>query len=96
MATSVATFINHPSAQRQLQALVRKYNQATVATLGYKLEITFDTQDSSRHITYTLIMKNSETNHWQLKRVSSTLLGDFEKDFNSMVLLMETNLTTHE
>ena len=67
-----------------------------VAALGYKLEITFDTQDSPRHITYTLIMKNSKTNHWQLKRVSSTLLGDFEKDFNSMVLLMETNLTTHE
>ena len=96
MASSVATFINHASAQRQLQALVQKYNQATVATLGYKLEITFDTQDSPRHITYTLIMKNSKTNHWQLKRVSSTLLGDFEKDFNSIVLLMETNLTTHE
>ena len=96
MASSVATFINHASAQRQLQALVRKYNQATVAALGYKLEITFDTQDSTRHITYTLIMKNSKTNHWQLKRVSSRLLGDFEKDFNSMVILMETNLTTHE
>ena len=96
MASSVATFINHASAQRQLQALVRKYNQATVAALGYKLEITFDTQDSTRHITYTLIMKNSKTNHWQVKRVSSRLLGDFEKDFNSMVMLMETNLSTHE
>ena len=96
MASSVATFINHASAQRQLQALVRKYNQATVPALGYKLEITFDTQDSATHITYTLIMKNSKTNHWQLKRVSSRLLGDFEKDFNSMVMLMETNLSTHE
>ena len=96
MASPVATFINHASAQRQLQALVRKYNQASVAALGYKLEITFDTQNLATHITYTLSLKDTNTNHWQVKRVSSRLLSDFEKDFNSMVILMETNLSTHE
>ena len=96
MASSAATFISHASAQRQLQALVRKYNQASVAALGYKLEITFDTQNLPTHITYTLNMKDTKTNHWQVKRVSSRLLSDFEKDFNSMVILMETNLRTHE
>ena len=96
MASSVATFINHASAQRQLQALVRKYNQASVVALGYKLEITCDTHNPPTHIAYTLNMKDTNTNHWQVKRVSSRLLGDFEKDFNSMVTLMETNLSTHE
>ena len=96
MATGLVTFVTHASAKRQVQALVRKYNQATADTLGYKLEISFDKQESTGHITYTLMMKNINTNHWQVRRVTSSLLSNLQVDFTSMVTFMETNLAGHE
>lgn len=90
-----ATFVSFNSAKRQLQALVRKYNQASVNSLGYKLEIIFGNnhQEYPSIISYTMTMKNIHTNIWEVRRITSALLGDVEQDFRSMVTFMEDKLT---
>ena len=74
------TVITYSAATRQLQALVRKYNQATRTNQGYTLTIAIDKYNSPQVITYTLIMKNDIEDTWEVRRISSTLNNDIQTD----------------
>ena len=50
--------LSYSAATRQLNALVRKYNQATADLLGFKLELFVDKPEKPNVIEYTLIMKS--------------------------------------
>ena len=86
------TVITYSAATRQLQALVRKYNQATRTNQGYTLTIAIDKYNTLQVITYTLIMKNDLDDTWEVRRISSTLNNDIQTDFTEMVTCMEVSL----
>ena len=73
------TVITYSAATRQLQTLVRIYNQATRTNQGYTLTIAIDKYNTPQVITYTLIMKNDIEDTWEVRRISSTLNNDIQK-----------------
>ena len=94
MATPQEKLLNYSTAKRQLLALVRKYNQASVHSLGFELDITFDNQEEPNRIAYTLKMQNTLCNAWEIRTVNSSLLIDLHADFTAMVNFMENQLTS--
>ena len=90
MACSTYTHVTFATAKRQLNALVRKYNQASTNTLGFQLHMSIDKQEEPHVISYTLILKN--TSSWQIRRVTSTLLVDPQIDFVKTVKQMDLEL----
>ena len=56
MANKSAT-MTYSVAKRQLNALVRKYNQGTKTNLGFNLSISVDDYDTPDMINYTLIIE---------------------------------------
>ena len=78
MAENKNTHVTFAAAKRQLNALVRKYNQASTNVLGFQLNISIDKQEEPHIISYTLILKNTS---WKIRRVTSTLLVDPKIDF---------------
>ena len=84
------THVTFAAAKRQLNALVRKYNQASTNELGFQLNIAIDKQEEPHIISYTLIMKNSSS--WEIRRVTSTLLVDPQIDFVRTVKQMDIKL----
>ena len=90
MADSKFTHVPFATAKRQLNALVRKYNQASINVLGFQLDITVDKQEEPHIISYTLILKNN--NSWLIRRVTSTLLVDPQIDFVKNVKNMDMKL----
>ena len=79
-------------AKRQLNALVRKYNQATKTQYGFGLTISIDDYDAPQMINYTLIMKNRLEDAWEVRRISSMLHDDIQLAFIEKVIFMEENL----
>ena len=90
MAESKNTHITFAAAKRQLNALVRKYNQASTDVLWFQLNITVDKQEELHIISYTLILKNNSS--WEIRRVTSTLLVDPQIDFVRTVKHMDMKL----
>ena len=90
MAESNNTHVSFATAKRQLNALVRKYNQASTNILGFQLNIAVDKQEEPHTISYTLILKNN--NSWEIRRVTSTLLVDPQIDFVKTVKQMDMKL----
>ena len=90
MADSKFTHVSFATAKRQLHALVRKYNQASINVLGFQLDIAVDKQEEPHIISYTLILKNN--NSWEVRRVTSTLLVDPQIDFVKNVKNMDMKL----
>ena len=90
MAESTNTPVTFATAKRQLNALVRKYNQASTNLLGFQLNIEVDKQEEPHIISYTLILKNN--NSWEIRRVTSTLLVDPQNDFVKTVTEMDMKL----
>ena len=86
------TVISYSAATGQLQALIRKYNQATRTNQGYTLTIAIDKYNTPQVITYTLIMKNDIEDTWEVRRIFSTLNNDIQTDFTEMVTCMEVSL----
>ena len=80
------THVPFTAAKRQLNALVRKYNQAS----RFQLHIAIDKQEEPHIISYTLILKNSSS--WEIRRVTSTLLVDPQIDFVRTVKQMDIKL----
>ena len=78
------------AAKRQLNALVKKYNQASTDALGFQLNITIDKQEEPHIISYTLILKNYSL--WEIRRVTSTLLVDPQIDLIRTVKQMDMKL----
>ena len=64
------THVTFAAAKRQLNALVRKYNQASTNELGFQLHISIDQQEEPQIISYTLILKKQ------------FFMGDQKSDFN--------------
>ena len=85
MAEQKHTHVTFAAAKRQLNALVRKYNQASTDVLG----VPIDKQEEPHIISYTLILKN---NSWEIRRVTSTLLVDPQIDFVRTVKQMDLKL----
>ena len=90
MAESTNTPVTFATAKRHLNALVRKYNQASTNLLGFQLNIEVDKQEEPHIISYTLILKNN--NSWEIRRVTSTLLVDPQIDFVKTVKQMDMKL----
>ena len=90
MAESNNNHVPFATAKRQLNALVRKYNQASTNILGFQLNIAVDKQEEPHTISYTLILKNN--NSWEIRRVTSTLLVDPQIDFVKTVKQMDMKL----
>ena len=90
MAENKNTHVTFAAAKRQLNALVRKYNQASTDVLGFQLNISIDKQEEPHIISYTLILKN--TSSWEIRRVTSTLLVDPQIDFVKTVKQMDLEL----
>ena len=84
------THVTFAAAKRQLNALVRKYNQASTNELGFQLHIAIDKQEEPHIISYTLILKNSSS--WEIRRVTSTLLVDPQIDFVRTVKQIDMKL----
>ena len=85
------THVTFAAAKRQLNALVRKYNQASTNELvGLQLHIAIDKQEEPHIISYTLILKNSSS--WEIRRVTSTLLVNPQIDFVRTVKQMDMKL----
>ena len=89
MAENKNTHVTFAAAKRQLNALVRKYNQAST-NVGFQLNISIDKQEEPHIISYTLILKN--TSSWEIRRVTSTLLVDPQIDFVKTVKQMDLEL----
>ena len=70
MAEQKHTHVTFAAAKRQLNALVRKYNQASTDELGFQLNIAIDKQEEPHIISYTLILKKQ------------FFMGDQKSDFN--------------
>ena len=90
MAEKPNTHVTFAAATRQLNALVRKYNQASTNTLGFQLTIAIDKQEEPHFISYTLILKKNSS--WEIRRVTSTLLVDPQIDFIATVKQMDMKL----
>ena len=90
MAENKNTRVTFAAAKRQLNALVRKYNQASTDVLGFQLNIAIDKQEEPDIISYTLILKNSSS--WEIRRVTSTLLVDPQIDFVRTVKQMDMKI----
>ena len=90
MAENKYTHVTFAAATRQLNALVRKYNQASTDRLGFQLNIIIDKQEEPHIISYTLILKNNST--WEIRRVTSSLLVDPQIDFVRTVKQMDMEL----
>ena len=84
------THVTFAAAKRQLNALVRKYNQASTNELGFQLNFAIDKQEEPHLISYTLILKNSSS--WEIRRVTSTLLVDPQIDFVRTAKQMDMKL----
>ena len=71
----------YSAAIRQLNALVRKYNQATADSLGFKLGLFVDKPEKPNIIEYTLVMKSQCDTAWEVRRISSSLFMNLQLDF---------------
>ena len=88
------TIITYSVAKRQLNALVRKYNQGTKINFGFNLTISVDDYDTPDMINYTLIMKNHFEDAWEVRRISSMLSDDIQVAFTQKVTYMEDRLAS--
>ena len=84
--------ISHATAKRQLNALVRKFNQASTNIKGNELDIMFDEDQIPDSITYTLIMKHPSKPAWEVRRVTTELHMDLQYDYITMVQYMDERL----
>ena len=82
----------YSAATRQLNALVRKYNQATADSLGFKLDLFVDKPEKPNIIEYTLVMKSQCDTAWEIRRISSSLFMNLQLDFMDTVKNMDKNL----
>ena len=90
MAEKKNTHVTFAAAKRQLNALVRKYNQASTHLLGFQLSISIDKQEEPHIISYTLILKKNSS--WEIRRVTSILLVDPQINFVKTVKQMDVKL----
>lgn len=86
--------LTYNTAVRQLNALLRKYNQTvkTNSQPAFKLSIHIDQDNQPDIISYTLIMKNHFEDAWEVRRVHSILTSEIQSEFTDMVTKMEHNL----
>ena len=82
----------YSAATRQLNALVRKYNQATADSLGFKLDLFVDKPEKPNVIEYTLVMKSQSDTAWEVRRMSSSLFMNLQLDFMDKVKNMDKSL----
>ena len=79
----------YSAATRQLNALVRKYNQATADSLGFELDLFVDKPEKPNVIEYTLVMKSQCDTAWEVRRISSSLFMNLQLDFMDKVKNMD-------
>ena len=84
--------VPYSAATRQLNALVRKYNQATADSFGFKLEHFVDKPEKPNVIEYTLLMKSQCDSAWEVRRISSSLFMNLQLDFMDKVKNMDKHL----
>ena len=82
----------YSAATRQLNALVRKYNQGTADSLGFKLEVFVSKPEHANVIDYTLIMKSQCDTAWEVRRITSSLFMNLQLDFMAKVKDMDKSL----
>ena len=95
MASQKENVLAFSTATRQLNALVRKYNQATRTSQGFRLDIKIDKQEKLYGITFTLLLRNHSEDAWEVRRISSSLLlHNLQQDFIQMVHYMDDHLVS--
>ena len=94
MATQKENVLAFSTATRQLNALVRKYNQATRTSQGFRLDIKIDKQEQLYEITYTLLLRNYSEDAWEVRISFSLLLHNLQQDFTQMVHYMDDHLVS--
>ena len=87
--------LSHSAAKRQLNALVRKYNQASSSFMGNELHIKIDSDQLPESIIYTLIMKHPSNKSWEIRRVTTDLHMSLQHDFTQMVCYMQDRLKSY-
>ena len=95
MTTHEVKSLLHQTAAQHLIALIRKYNQASVNTVGNVLTIYIDDEQPLKCIAYTLQLRHPSDKAWEIRRVNTSLEipKKLQSDFIAMTMYMETNLS---